>query len=142
MVRQPPADTPPSSSTPSTEFRPMALAPCRECGTNVSSEAAACPACGAAAPARQRSSDWVPCGKCGSPETQKIGPGLMGFASLLMAGCLLWIPIIGWVLAPIFLLVAIVLWVWALVPSGRLTFQCQACKHWFTVPKSELPPGA
>ena len=47
--------------------------------------------------------------------------------------------IIGWVIAPFALLAAIVLWVMALIPSGRISFQCQACKQWFTIAKSEIP---
>ena len=117
----------------------MAIKPCCECGKDVSTEAQACPHCGAAAPTREKSSDGVPCTKCGSTETKKIGPGLMGFISLIMGSCLLWIPIIGWVLAPFFLLAAVFLWVSALFPSGKISFQCQSCKGWFTVKRSELP---
>lgn len=117
----------------------MAMTPCRECGKEISTEAASCPQCGAAAPALQKSADWVPCPKCGSANTRKIGPGLMGFASLIMGSCLLWIPVIGWVLAPIFLLAAVVLWIMAFLPSGKISFQCQACKQWFTVAKTQLP---
>ena len=35
--------------------------------------------------------------QCGSAKTQKIGKGLMGFVALVMGSCLLWIPVIGWV---------------------------------------------
>lgn len=119
----------------------MTLTPCRECGKDVSTEAAACPHCGAAAPTRQRSDDWVPCPKCGSANTRKIGPGLMGCASFITGSCLLWIPVIGWVMAPIAFLLALFLWLSALIPSGRISFQCQACKQWFTVRKDELPSG-
>ena len=38
----------------------MALTACRECAKEVSTEAAACPHCGAAAPARARSEEWTP----------------------------------------------------------------------------------
>jgi hypothetical protein len=119
----------------------MALKPCRECGRDVSTEAAACPHCGAAAPTREKSGDWMPCPKCGSSKTQKIGPGLMGFVSLVMASCLLWIPVIGWVLGPILFLLAVGLWVSALIPSGRISFRCEACKQWFTIRKRDLPTG-
>lgn len=116
----------------------MALLSCRECGKDVSSEAAACPHCGAAAPTRPRSGDRVPCAKCGSANTRKIGPGLMGFASFIMGSCLLWIPVIGWLLAPIAFILAMFFWLSALIPSGRISFQCQACKQWFIVRKTEL----
>lgn len=117
------------------------LKPCRDCGRSVSHEAQACPHCGAAAPTREKSAQWVPCPKCGSGKTLKIGPGPLGFASLVMGSCLLWIPLIGWVLAPFFLVGAVVLWVSALVPSGKLSFKCQSCKQWFRVPKRELETG-
>ena len=90
---------------------------------------------------RTRSGDWVPCPKCGSANTRKIGPGLLGFASLLVGSCLLWIPVVGWVLAPICFILVVFFWLSALIPSGRISFQCQACKQWFTVRKSELATG-
>ena len=121
---------------------PMALTPCRECGKDVSSEAPTCPHCGASAPARAKAHDWQPCPNCGSPNTRRIGPGLLGFASLMMSGCLIWSPILGWILAPVFFVLAFVFWIWALIPKGRVSFQCQACKQWFTVPKADLPQGS
>lgn len=117
----------------------MPLQPCRECGKEVSTEAAACPHCGAASPTREKSGDWVPCPKCGSSNTRRIGPGLMGFVSFLAGSCMLWIPVIGWVLAPILFVAAVVFWISALLPSGKISFQCQACKQWFTVPKATAP---
>ena len=119
----------------------MALKPCRECGKDVSTAATACPHCGAAAPTREKSGDWVPCPKCGSARTQKYSHGLIGGGSFVMASCLMWIPVIGWILAPIFFLLACAFWIYALIPSGRIKFQCQACNQWFTIRKSELPTG-
>ncbi len=116
----------------------MAMKACRECRTEVSTEAQACPHCGAAMPTRERSVSWTPCPKCGSAKTQQIGRGLMGFGSLVMGSCLLWIPVIGWILAPIFFLAAVALWISAALPSAKVSFHCQSCKQWFTIPKSEL----
>ena len=116
----------------------MAMKPCRECRREVSAEAQACPHCGAVMPTRERSSTWTPCPKCGSAKTQKMGPGLMGFASLVMGSCMLWIPVIGWVLAPIFFLVAVALWISAALPSSKVLFHCQSCKQWFRILKSDL----
>jgi len=115
------------------------LRPCRGCGKGVSTGSQACPHCGASAPMREISANWVPCPKCGSAKTQRIGPGLMGFMSLVMGSCLLWIPVVGWFLAPIFFLIAVVLWLSALAPSGDISFQCKDCKEWFKVPKSPPP---
>ena len=85
----------------------MGIKPCRDCGKETSTEAKACPHCGATAPTREKSGDWVPCTKCGSAKTQRFGKGLMGFVSFMMSGCVMWIPVIGWVLAPIFLVSAV-----------------------------------
>ncbi len=43
---------------------------------------------------------------------------------------------------PFLLLAAVVFWIWALLPSGKASFQCQACKQWFTVPKKQPGAGA
>ena len=72
----------------------MALTACRECAKEVSTEAAACPHCGAAAPARERSEEWTPCPKCGSANTQRIGPGLTGCILFAFGRCLLWISLL------------------------------------------------
>jgi DNA-directed RNA polymerase subunit RPC12/RpoP len=118
----------------------MPLTRCRDCGKEVSTEAAACPHCGADAPARTKSPDWVQCPHCSSPNTRRIGLGLLGCVSLLVAGGSLLIPIV-WVLVPVFLLalLGVFFWIWAFVPQGRVSFQCQACKRWFAVAKSHLP---
>lgn len=120
----------------------MAIQTCRECGEDVSTEAESCPHCGATAPTRERSGEWVPCPKCGSAKTQRMGRGLMGFISFATGSCMLWIPVIGWVLAPILFVVAVVLWISALLPSSKISFRCQSCKEWFTVPREDLPAGA
>jgi hypothetical protein len=74
---------------------------------------------------------------------QKIGPGLMGFVLLCKDICIVWVPVLGCVLAPIgffvAFLAALVLWILALIPHGTISFQCQDCKEWFPVKKSELP---
>lgn len=44
-------------------------------------------------------------------------------------------------LAPIAFILALCFWLFALIPSGRISFQCQACKQWFTLRKSELATG-
>lgn len=116
----------------------MPLATCRECEHQVSSEAPNCPNCGAPSPARRPSEDWSPCVHCGSAITQQIGAGAIVLASIAGAGCMIWIPVIGWILAPILLLIAMVAVLSAVIPSGKLAFQCRDCKKWFTRPKSEL----
>lgn len=51
----------------------------------------------------------------------------------------MWIPILGWILAPFLLVLAVGAGLSALVPSGKAAFQCRNCKSWFAVPKKELP---
>src|SRR3989339_1317841 len=99
----------------------MPIKPCRECKKDVSTEAAACPHCGASTPAQLKSPDSVPCTKCGSTDTTRLqGLGPMGLLSLITGSCMLWIPIIGWVLAPVFFLLTVLFWVLALIPTGRI----------------------
>lgn len=119
--------------------KPMPLKSCRECGQDVSTEATACPHCGVPEPMKEQSGDRVPCPKCGNSNTHRIGPGSLGCVSFGAGGCMLWIPVIGWVLAPILFLLALGLWISALFRSGTASFQCKACKGWFTVPKAQLP---
>jgi hypothetical protein len=116
------------------------LTPCRDCGQPVSSDAAACPSCGAAVPSRKKSEDWVPCPKFGSGDTTRTGGGALGCASLVGASCCLWIPIFGWVLFPFFLLAAAFFWISALAhkTTAVMVFQCAACKKWFRVTKDEI----
>ena len=116
----------------------MSLKPCRECGKKVSIEAMACPHCGVTAPTRTKSQDWSPCPHCGSSNTQKFGPGLIGFGSFCMGGCMLWIPVIGWVLAPLCFLLTLFFWIIAIIPTGSSSFHCQTCKKWFSIPKNQL----
>jgi predicted RNA-binding Zn-ribbon protein involved in translation (DUF1610 family) len=117
----------------------MSMRPCRECGKEISETAATCPHCGTTMPARAASQQWIPCEKCGSAKTQRIGAGTVFLASFIGAGCMMWIPVIGWILAPILLIIAVVAALSALLPSGRVVFQCQACKAWITRSKADLP---
>ena len=116
----------------------MPLKPCRECGKEVSTESAACPSCGTASPAREISKDFMPCPHCHSVKTNHIGKGAIGFVCLILAGCLIWIPVIGWVAAPILFVVGVVYCLGAFFPSGSLSFHCKDCKQWFKVRKADL----
>ena len=117
----------------------MPLEPCRECGTSVSTESESCPACGTVAPTQRISADFMPCKHCKSIKTQRIGAGVVGFACLLAGSCLIWIPIIGWVLAPVLFLLGVVIWLMALIPKGAYTYRCSECNKWFTVKKTDIP---
>lgn len=102
---------------------------CPQCSEDVKPDAVKCRYCGT-------SLTETACPKCGSGNTKLIGPGIKGFIAFAGAGCLMWIPIIGWILAPILLIYAIAMWISALLPSGKLSYQCQECKQWFTLAKT------
>lgn len=107
---------------------------CPHCAEEIKDDAIKCKHCGSSV-APDPILGLPPCPSCGSPNVRKIGPGLMGFISLLTAGCMIWIPVIGWIAAPVLVVLAVVFWIMALIPSGKMSYQCQACKNWFTVPK-------
>ena len=127
--------TPPAASNSMNH----ALKRCRECKGEVATDAAACPRCGATAPTRERSVNWVPCKACGSVNTCRIDYGLAGFAAMIESGRpIIRVPIIGWVVTPFAVLMAAFCWVFRLIPSEPLLFHCQACKRWFKVATIEI----
>lgn len=73
----------------------------------------------------------IKCKKCGSNRITGIPVIAILFLS---AGCFVWIPVIGWIGAPILLLAAIVLMV---LPTGKRFVRCEDCKHSFDVDKSK-----
>ena len=67
------------------------------------------------------------CNKCGG---NKVDPAHAGTTSFLTGSCLLWIPVIGWILAPFFFLYGVL--------SGatkNVMYKCKDCKHHFNVDK-------
>lgn len=78
------------------------------------------------------------CPHCGTAGLRRVGAGSMALASFAAAGCLLWIPVIGWVLAPVLFVMAIVYGASGLLPSGTVSFYCSACKRWSRKTKAEL----
>lgn len=117
----------------------MALKPCRECAKEVSTDAQACPHCGTVMPTKEVTREWVPCPNCGSAKTKRYGPGTVAFASIIGASCAVWIPIVGWIMIPFLVVIAIGATIMAVLPSGKVGFQCEDCKKWFTVSKQALP---
>jgi RNA polymerase subunit RPABC4/transcription elongation factor Spt4 len=114
----------------------MSLIACRECKKEISNEALTCPHCGVSEPFKSLR-DIVFCTHCGSSKTNKISFALIGSASFLTAGCLMWIPILGWIMAPICFLGAIVLWVLAAVSDGKELFHCKNCNRYFKITKKQ-----
>jgi len=67
---------------------------------------------------------WLPCPACASERGQPQGIGQAMVVLLCAAGCMMWIPVIGWVTIPFLLLAMLVL------PFlGTIPFKCGACKH-------------
>ncbi|MEX1258047.1 MAG: hypothetical protein WEG36_10560, partial [Gemmatimonadota bacterium] len=93
-------------------------------------------------PGRTKSLEWQPCPHCGSASTNRMGPGVMGLSLFVGGSCMMWIPIIGWVIAPILFIMALIVWVGALIPSGKVAFHCQGCRKWFRVAKNDIRAGA
>ncbi|WP_077623800.1 hypothetical protein [Sediminibacillus massiliensis] len=73
----------------------------------------------------------IHCPKCGENKVSMMPIALIIFLS---GGCFVWIPILGWIVAPILFLIAIIMWV---IPTGKVFMRCESCKHGFSVPKSE-----
>lgn len=111
----------------------MALEPCRECGQEVSTDAETCPSCGVEGPAN------LPCPKCGSGKTEPASFKAMVIGSLVGASCALWIPVVGWVLIPFLLLLAIGAGIAAFLPGTR--YRCKKCGKWWKIEEGSTPAG-
>ena len=67
----------------------------------------------------------IECTNCESNKVQVTSVAVIMFG---IGGTLLWIPIVGWVLAPFFLLFGLI----AGLSKGK-KFKCKECNHMFTV---------
>lgn len=77
------------------------------------------------------------CPACGATNAKKApGPGQLGCSLIVFASLIIWIPILGWILAPIMVLVGIIgIAVAFFAPkSPTATFTCSACQHSFEAP--------
>lgn len=70
----------------------------------------------------------VQCPNCGSFATQSMGPVFLGFMFLMSTGLLVWIPIIGWVMAPFMLLASIGCFISAPFVK-QIGHRCNTCKY-------------
>lgn len=71
----------------------------------------------------------ITCKKCGSNKVNRQHPAIAAFLGI---GCAMWIPIIGWILIPIFFIIGLV------TMFGKVVFKCEECKHVFPVTKDQL----
>lgn len=74
------------------------------------------------------------CKKCnGDVEYCKMGRGSYSFIFFLIGGCMMWIPIIGWIGAPICFILAILM---LLVPTHYFV-KCVRCAEVVNITKEE-----
>ncbi len=128
---------------------------CTECGHRVGTDNRFCPECGAPhgsgrqdagvqkgisrSPTKRPQKGSATCPHCGTLGATRIGAGTVVLASVAAAGCALWIPIIGWAMIPICLLIGVIAAVSAVMPSGKAAFHCGHCRKYFSIPKNTLP---
>lgn len=85
----------------------------------------------------------VACGECGSRNTvvNSVSIAFTKLATLflLSAGVLIWIPVVGWVSAPVAVLLSGVCYLIALIGmfTNKYAIVCNDCKSQFTVDKKE-----
>lgn len=74
------------------------------------------------------------CKKCdGDVEYCKMGRGSLSFIFFLTGGCMMWIPILGWIAAPICFILAILM---LFVPTYYYT-KCVRCGNVVGITKEE-----
>lgn len=69
------------------------------------------------------------CPRCGA-EGKRVGPLAWLGATFVGAGCLMWVPVVGWVLIPILLVVGVI---GAVVAGMREAYTCPGCRHRWVV---------
>jgi transcription elongation factor Elf1 len=69
------------------------------------------------------------CPKCGSNKV-KVNPFLK--YTLIAAVILIWIPLLGWIVGPMLLIIALAAWIIKKVKKIQ-TMKCKDCKQQFTV---------
>ena len=85
---------------------------------------------------------YIECPKCGQQAiittTSSVLIGL-GIIALLAGGCLIWIPILGWVCAPIAFILGFVFIILGIISAiiGGAKIECEHCKSKYKLTKSE-----
>lgn len=80
------------------------------------------------------------CPKCRGNETREVDQRAMTLGALTATGCSVWVPIVGWILFPVFLVALVVSMVRQALPKAR--FHCTACRKGFSVPRAWLEERA
>lgn len=66
-----------------------------------------------------------------------VDPARFGCITLLGAGLTMWIPIIGWIAAPVLFVIGVASLIPILFrPKTRTDYDCQRCKHRFSIEES------
>jgi hypothetical protein len=89
-----------------------------------------------------KNKSYIECPKCGKQAKITSASSTcytIGVASLLAGGCLLWIPVLGWICAPLAFLIGIVFIVLGIISSltAGAIVECENCKTEYTLTKEE-----
>ena len=85
-----------------------------------------------------KNKSYIECPKCGKQaKITSVSSTCytIGVASLLAGGCLLWIPVLGWICAPLAFLIGIVFIVLGIISSltAGAFVECENCKTKYTL---------
>lgn len=89
-----------------------------------------------------KNKSYIKCPKCGQQASIKSLPSIFFSAGVILwlaGGCCLWIPILGWICAPItFILgiISLVIGIIAVIVGGAV-IQCSHCNSTYNLTKSE-----
>ena len=89
-----------------------------------------------------KNKSYIECPKCGKQaKITSVSSTCytIGVASLLAGGCLLWIPIIGWIGAPLAFILGTIFLVIGIIAAmiGGAVIQCSHCNSTYNLTKSE-----
>lgn len=85
---------------------------------------------------------YTECPKCGQQAlitTTSSGLIGLGIITLLAGGCLIWIPVLGWVCAPVAFILGFAFIVFGIISAiiGGAKIECEHCKSKYKLTKSE-----
>lgn len=89
-----------------------------------------------------KNKSYIECPKCGQQASIKSASSIFFSAGAILwlaGGCLLWIPVLGWICAPLAFLIGIVFIVLGIISSltAGAIVECENCKTKYTLTKEE-----
>lgn len=89
-----------------------------------------------------KNKSYIKCPKCGQQASIKSASSIFFSAGVILwlaGGCLLWIPIIGWIGAPITFILGTIFLVIGIIAAmiGGAVIQCTHCNSKYNLTKSE-----